>query len=746
MPDLDWQILDEGADDSPEESPAAAEPSRPERSRWPTALLALLALGVFGAIFYAQVLSPVEQARTSARDGALSGHQAVQTAVASSDGEAFAALLSGSDQEWARQQRLLFDRGLLPSHGVLEMRAAAADPRVVAVDLSRDLDLAQILTEQTYSVNVGNGRTETMTLQRTDFYRLEDERWLWSPPPADFWGMRRVVRGRRLTVSYPDRDKPIAQRLAGDLDALLVEMCTDLAGIRCPDDLHVELRLQTDPLGLTEASWGATVFGRPTSLGSIPVDLPTPTLAGLPLDEAGYQAFYRGYGLRVAKAAFASAVDWQASDPHSFYHAALGRWLIESGLRPWPVDVTGSGPDSPPIPFPDQDILIACAGSLARGGELYRYSPASGVWSKELAGRRIVWLWAMPRGDSLVFQERVAVDGQARTRTVLRRDGEEIVLADDPSSDAVQPFAWAGPSGEALMATGHRRGNGFEYSLFDLPDCTSTDCASTPLPGGPRWSPDGAQMLVRDSRGVLLRGDGRGEAFMPVAENGFGPVWLDSQTYAYFRPVPTSSAQPATGLDMELVRASVADDIPHARLNVKDLVPLTGDNSSPTRRVLFYAATGPADDGRAIPIVLTLTAPDSSNIPGDIEEPRAYLFVVDPQSGEGSLRAELDAEWPRVSPSPGGRWLAFHTFSPAGPDLSLHLHDVERDATQAFTVKDPYVNSSLSYSLPLTWSADGQWLLALADGVLVLTSPAQGFRRAVVPPTPGCHLAGWGDR
>ncbi len=85
-----------------------------------------------------------------------------------------------------------------------------------------------------------------------------------------------------MTLVYPARDRDIGARLAGDLDKLLAEMCNRLDTQVCPPGLHVRLKLETDPSSLADGRDLANRFS-----GSVQLELPAPTLTGLPLDEAG---------------------------------------------------------------------------------------------------------------------------------------------------------------------------------------------------------------------------------------------------------------------------------------------------------------------------------------------------------------------------------------------------------------------------------------------------------------------------
>lgn len=204
----------------------------------------------------------------------------------------------------------------------------------IELDIDPELNAAELRFAQEYAIDVGNGVTETVILRQTAVYRRGAQRWLLSPPDADFWGDTITDRGSILTLAYPERDKPIAEKLAFDLDAKLNEMCRTLPDLNCPDDLRLHLRLNND---LTSLGWMAEPLS--TLSAGFPMDLPTPTLVGLPVDEAGYQALYRGYAAKLATAVISQLVGYDCCQHAIFFQALTNYQLSRLGLRPWPVTV-----------------------------------------------------------------------------------------------------------------------------------------------------------------------------------------------------------------------------------------------------------------------------------------------------------------------------------------------------------------------------------------------------------------------
>ncbi|HEX6385344.1 MAG TPA: hypothetical protein VF177_11790, partial [Anaerolineae bacterium] len=151
-------------------------------------------------------------------------------------------------------------------------------------------------------------------------------------PEPEFWGETRHSQGRILTLIYPQRDEMIARRLALDIDAKLMEMCAALAELECLEDLRVSSALTTDPGSLNEATLANTLVRAGETL-----ELPAPTLVGTPVDEAAYQALYRGYATHVVAAAITDLVGWRCCGQAHFYQALLAQQLRRLALRPLPL-------------------------------------------------------------------------------------------------------------------------------------------------------------------------------------------------------------------------------------------------------------------------------------------------------------------------------------------------------------------------------------------------------------------------
>ncbi|MBK8901407.1 MAG: hypothetical protein IPM53_09505 [Anaerolineaceae bacterium] len=306
------------------------------RRRWRFLLGVLLGITAVWLVVQWQISQRVQSATATLEDELLATHNFVLQTAVRQDETLFRANLSGRDPAWTEAQKTLLDEGLLLGRPMLSWQhqpaAARLTPDEVTFVLDPDLLGAELLYPQTYAIQTTPGVTTTFTLQQTAVYRQGSSRWLYSPPDADFWGEWTIWPGHHLTLAYPGRDTAVAQRLGQDLDALLGQMCTALADLNCPTRLRVNLRLDTDPDSLL-------ALNDPNAMmqGGLRLELPTPTLVGLPTDEASYDLLVRAYGVQLATAVLTHQTAYDCCRHPFFFHALLDYQLAQLDLQPWPL-------------------------------------------------------------------------------------------------------------------------------------------------------------------------------------------------------------------------------------------------------------------------------------------------------------------------------------------------------------------------------------------------------------------------
>ncbi len=298
-----------------------------------------------------QIDRQVEEVSASVADDIISSQQLWQEAIRNADIELFDTVLSGSRPDWTAAQHALFKGGLLQNRLPLDL-AVAGSPQVTDVIVSPDLTEAEVILEQQYVTSIhapdtinnieqvtslvrGKRNQATITLAQILVFRRGRNRWLYSPPRREFWGDWQTAKTRHLTLSYPHREAELAERLLHDLEKDVQRMCATLPGINCRQDLHLRLRLDSNPQSLFETADPTIMLGSTAIYG---LNLPAPSLVGIPVDEAAYQALMRSYSAHVVAAAITMNVDWRCCSHGLLYQALLDRQLAQLGLRYWPLE------------------------------------------------------------------------------------------------------------------------------------------------------------------------------------------------------------------------------------------------------------------------------------------------------------------------------------------------------------------------------------------------------------------------
>lgn len=338
MADFDWQTDEEERwEQIVAERPAAPRP-RPWRKLanvWLGLLVLVAAVGGYG---YWRVQSYVRQAETNLRDTILSSHQLLLLADETEDEELLGSVLSGRDADWVNGQRVLLHSGQLfgrAPFGVQSNGRAQLLPEHIV--LAPELTSATITITQTYTDAFGTA----VVWQRPALFRQGNPRWLMSPLEDDFWGREIQQTTTWYDVRYPARDAELLTRLLGDLNQLTRQLCDAPYGFACnplAEGGRFSIQFSTDPLSLNvfnpafsnPALYTAQTFPLPT--------LPTPSLVGLPTDEASYQALLRGYAQNLLPMWIMAHANFPCCDQRNLMLAAvLEQLLAELDVQPWPL-------------------------------------------------------------------------------------------------------------------------------------------------------------------------------------------------------------------------------------------------------------------------------------------------------------------------------------------------------------------------------------------------------------------------
>lgn len=326
MSNFDW-IADEDSHWEPEPPKEPEKNKRP--GRWLLLFFAAAALTVTGIVlFYRQADERLSAVEASVKADVLAAHQLILEAGMAGDVDLFRVGLSGRQQEWTAAQLDLLEDGVLwdrtPFGLTLQDEATAM---LQDVEIASDLRQAVVTYLLPYQTSQG-----VMNLQHTAVYRRGENRWLFAPPEADFWGSWVTNRGSRVTLIYPQRDAALGERLAFDLDRMIRRLCVASFSAGCPADVQVTVRLSNQPDSLGVLFDAKSLLQNPQQL-----NFPAPTLLGIPPGEAGYEVLVNGYGAQIALAVTAEVIDYSCCQ-RGLYFRALSDWqLSELDLIEWPL-------------------------------------------------------------------------------------------------------------------------------------------------------------------------------------------------------------------------------------------------------------------------------------------------------------------------------------------------------------------------------------------------------------------------
>jgi hypothetical protein len=324
---FDWQA-DEDKDWEGEQ-PLPEQPAVPpgvRRRRWLTLLLILVVVLGSGGLLYRQLQGQANERSETIKEDVFASYNVIWQTAQRQDSELFISLLSGRDPNWTEAQKELLAQGSLFDRRQLGLYIVPASRDVRSIELSPDLAEATLEANQLFQLS--GQPAITITLRQTHIFRLGNRRWLLAPPEEEFWGSIVTQHGRTTVATYPQRDQEVAGRLARQLDALIEQLCDEVAGWQCPADMSVPLRFDSNPAALVALNNPTTFYDQRD------IWLPAPTLVGVPLDEAGYQALYQGYATWITRWLMAQQVEWECCRRIVFFEALADRQLADLGARP----------------------------------------------------------------------------------------------------------------------------------------------------------------------------------------------------------------------------------------------------------------------------------------------------------------------------------------------------------------------------------------------------------------------------
>lgn len=318
---------------SPEEEVTVKAPPSPTR-KWLYFLpiLALLVLTII--VIYNQFQRRIAETEAARTEDIVSSFELIQLAAAEQDEELLIPLLSGRDLGWVDAQLdatavgTLFDR---TSFGL----QLAGEPTIApeTTQFNERLDAAELTIQQPYLDPYGN----TITLERTLQFREGSDRWLWAPLEEEFWGesMTMLNADATLEIAYPERDTAVIERIMPTIEQQIAILCTDNGAIQLScEDFVISVEFATNPavlVGPTNPRFWLQTDGR------LELTLPTPTLLGRPVDEAGYEALTRAYAAPIITQLIVELKGYECCADGFAFAAVIAKYLERAQIRPYPL-------------------------------------------------------------------------------------------------------------------------------------------------------------------------------------------------------------------------------------------------------------------------------------------------------------------------------------------------------------------------------------------------------------------------
>jgi hypothetical protein len=739
---FDWHTEEDGPL-APEEPTAAPTPNASRRLLMGLSVTAVILVATF-AVYY-QLNRRVDEAQAQIELDVLAAFNLAQQALAQGDAELLATVLSRRDPQWFREWQEVAESGPYP-HIISPLLTLQAEPEIVSVTLSNELDEAEIIWRRSYSFRSDNGLTETIQLERTDFYYKTLNGWLWIRPPDDFWGGWETWHGRYLTLVYPARDAATAVPLAEALETHLDSWCQRELPVfmRCPYQPPWEMRLAVNPGVLVRVS--QFDIGRPAERNWRFSPLPAPSIMGRPLDEAGLEALLHYYalqtGLTLVRHNLQRPVHYPS--PHRRMQAVL--WLSEAGLYAWPP------PDLPPAPAAlPADFVLHCP--TLTGGGLWQYT-GGGEWRPRLAQTNVHEFAPWPGGDGFFIGSRQLHKEETWVVLSRYRDGRLIPIRSFLDAGLEGPAAVLQPASDGrhlTLYTTDRTGQWDRYRL-DSQQCDESGCPLTLLDNEnwwENWSPDGRHGLrivpQQNGPGTLWLTAGDGVPLREVGPGYTNAAWLNTDQFVYADISFGSGPAPLATYRLHLGR--VDQDAPELTVTAEELFAAHGLNVADKWLAFGGFLTNPHQPHQLI--VLT-------NWHGFNLSPNAFypgvplLFLLEMAPAAGTFNTSM-------LPTDLTELIAAPTFSRDGRHLVLIGHQEAKTVVELVDLRDgtteqvvintqPHLLDGLFTVFGMmapAWSPDGRWLAMIYDGVVHFLDVETAAHTILVPPQPGCMSLAW---
>ena len=742
MAGFDWQTEEDGAWGATQ--PVVQEQPGANGRNWRPIFLVIIGIVLISGLLYWQIRGRVGGAEEARNEDVVAAHNLLVYAADRKDPSVLLNILPLEDNRWTGLQRSLAGQGLLLDRWLLGIQRSDEEPVIKDMVLSPDLQTAEVTVEIPYQVH-NQGRIEKIRLQQVYYYRFRNG-WHWIEPDAEFWEGpdHEIYQKNNISAFYPRRDDEIVRRLMDDLRNYFVNLCNHPGTPSCRFTLSFLIRFERDPTVFGE------IFNRTTengaysyiprfsgsSIGSGMMSLPTPSLVGLPVDEAGYQALLRGYASHILSAILAELYEDECCPNELTFPLFLEGELARRGLGFWPPPLLEReiAAENSPDPLPDKEIALLCTTTERDRLQLIRYNLANGrIWPL-LSGRNITRIRSAPDGRGIIAQEVEHLsEEQVLTRIIYWHDNTARILYEETLPEPVfAATSWQVHEEEKrlLLVQSDLDNRVNTFTLIDLSECASGRCPKTTreMIGGPTWSPDSSQFLIKSGNILWWRQFVGNDISQEPLGLGTAPFWVDGDTFGFVRTRENRL--------QEIVTAAAGNEEMSVVFDSERMRLMLMTEDRPQQLMIGYVGvdTIPA----AFRDVTYWTILGFEWFPNG-ELGQAYVFSYSPEVDALWLHLQSD-QLHSFNLSPNGRWLAASLYDDSLESWRLQIEAVVAGQDTSLL---PWQATEEAEPPRYDWSADSQWLFILHQGILTLYSPQSGAAQPVPPPIPGCVQAAW---
>ncbi|MCP5095938.1 MAG: hypothetical protein GY943_10330, partial [Chloroflexi bacterium] len=598
----------------------------------------------------------------------------------------------------------------------------------VQVTLSPDFTQAELNVPLPYVYFDEAGELESVQLWQTAVYHKSAAGWQLAPPNDHFWGDDVEEVRDNLTLIYPARDAEFMQQFADELSNLLYDLCAK-PSINCPRNFAMEIRFDhmLESVTAFDRNYELISFYSSVNGRYFRFNLPSPTLIGTPIDDVGYAALAQGYKAQVAAALIASFDPncCQFSTDQTYLATQLA--LFDLNL-PQPI---GYQPQlvatDPPIPFPEQDVLMLCRGQAP--SFLTQYQMAADRWQPVPIDGWVESIAGLDNGDGALVSVSTFDDQNEYQLLWLHSDSTHILVEADTYLFAASSFTWpltedtAVPDQVIIYYDSHLQQ--VVFLRLNESSCDETHCELAPIDYYPIVSPNKENQLLvpvtPDNVSILLQ-DVNGNQ-LPVG-SGYSAVWLDDTSFMYVE----NNGRPRFTIpsDTSLVTAVLTDDgYVKSEVTTDDLRAYFSTPSISTPIQIAGIIEG-SNETMMVPIFAMRGNHMSLS----------YLMLFDTESEEFRLLADVSdlSSAVYLDGSPNGRYIGIAVLDQAG--IALRLYDLELDRWLFYPM--PSVSQGR-----VVWSQDSNWLLLLEEDAIRFVAPDHNFDRRVFHEYRDCETAVW---